>query len=169
MFCRKASIGSATTASSPALAARPISRVPGSCSLRQLRLRSKQLRHLRINVHRAPAAAVACSSSRSSDLPLRRVHHLRRLPLPGCRCRDASHEFQVPVEAVVLRPSGARTLVSTTSASTVQMTTKCTCHASLYHIGCVLAGRPLKPLPPPTGTLQSTWHTNGQIKIFKSP
>jgi hypothetical protein len=42
---------------------------------------------------RAPAAAVAWSSSRFFSLPLKRARRLHRLPLPACRCRDSSQRI----------------------------------------------------------------------------
>ena len=65
-----------------------MSRVLGTCSLYQHRLRSRTPRRRRIRVRHAPAVAVAWSSSRPFSVRLSRVRHRHRVPLPGRRCRD---------------------------------------------------------------------------------
>ena len=86
-FFRRASTASVITASWPVLAAKPMSRVLGSCSLFPHHLRSATLR-CQIRLCHAPAAAVVWSSSRSSSVRLGRARHHRPIPSSGPLCRD---------------------------------------------------------------------------------
>ena len=87
-FCRRASTASVTTASSPVPAAKTMSRVPGSCSLRLRQPRSRTPLRCPTCVRHAPAVAVAWSSSRSFSARLGRARHHRRIPSPARRCHD---------------------------------------------------------------------------------
>jgi hypothetical protein len=95
MFCRRASIRSAITACSPAPAARQISRLPGNCSRHRHRLRLKNLLHRPIRDRHAHAAAVACSSPRSSNVPAKRAPRRLRGPHLGGWCRDPARRTSI--------------------------------------------------------------------------
>jgi hypothetical protein len=165
-FCRKVSIVSVTMASSPAAVERPTSRVLGCCSLPQSRLRSENPHRHRIYIHRAPVAAVAWSSSKSSSVPLRRARHHPRHPLPGWRCRNASQRVSSYRRSGASAIGGSRSRVGP-CASAVQMTA--TCLPSPHRVDCALARRPLHLAPLPSDTLQPPRHLHACIGIFKSP
>jgi hypothetical protein len=160
-----------TTACSPALAARPMSRLPGSCSRCRHRPSPKNpLRH-RIRARHAHVAAVAWSSSRSSSVPLKRAHRRLRRPYPGWRgrCRDPSRR------ASIHRRSCAASAIGRSHAQIDRQLNHDADVAQISRPAATASPRqrahrpPSCPVPAASGRLPSLCYLRPSTEFLKSP
>ena len=165
---RRASIASATTACSPVPAAKPMSRVPGSCSLRQRRLRPRN------RVAPEPRPPCPCCGGRMIVIEILACRPGARATIVIALHRNVSavtrhDEPQPAAEAMGLRPSGRHALASITRSTTAIMTARSGCLPAASRHYAALAHPNHYQRPKVNRLAKPPHHPYSRTTILKSP